>query len=146
MQEVNEFRWVFRKKSYLPQPSMMMRVLSVYCRIKKSLEWCNSSGRFSKPWSFALLMIDCKRFVANTNKCGDKGSPCLTALLQWNNFARLPFRRTKEVPVLTLSFIQAIHLAPEPLFSIMFSIAQCSIMSRSFSKSNVRITNSFLDF
>jgi hypothetical protein len=38
-----------------------------------------------------LLMIDCKRFVANTNKSRDKGSPYLTALLQWNTFARLPF-------------------------------------------------------
>lgn len=84
---------------------MMIRVSSAYYNIGKSEECWRGIGRFSRPCLFAMLVIDYKRSATNTNNRGDRGSPCLTLLLQWKTFPRVPFKSTEEVPVLKISFI-----------------------------------------
>ena len=93
----------------------------------------------------ALLMIDCKRSAASTNKSGDRGSPCLTPLLQRKTSPHTPFKITDEDPELRMALIQEIHLLPKPLASMILRIASCSILSKAFSKSSFRMTSSFFD-
>jgi hypothetical protein len=89
--------------------------------------------------------MDWRRSAANTNKRGEKGSPCLTPLLQWKVLPGTPLRRTEEVPEPRMSLIQLTHLEPKPLLYKISIIAWCSSLSKAFSKSNLRMTISFLD-
>ena len=52
----------------------------------------------------ALFIIDRRKSVAKT-KSGERGSPCLTLLLQWKVLPRTPFNSTEEVPEFKSSFI-----------------------------------------
>jgi hypothetical protein len=81
MDSEKELSKAFRKKSYLAQPSIMMRVSSAYYKMGKSVEHCRRIGNLSSPRSFALFKIDWRRSVARTKRRGDRGSPCLTPLL-----------------------------------------------------------------
>jgi hypothetical protein len=77
---------------------------------------------------------------------GDKRSPYLTPILQWNVFPGTPFNRTEEIPKLKMHFIHLSQRTPKPLAFIKASIVSCSILSKAFSKSNFRMTISFLDW
>ena len=102
-------------------------------------------GRFSNPSFFALLIIVCRRFAASTKRRGDRGSPYLSPLLQWKVFPGTPLRSTEEVPEFSMSWIHPTHLVPKPLCRRIWSIAGCSIMSKAFSKSSLRMINFFLE-
>jgi hypothetical protein len=101
-------------------------------------------GRLMRPCSLALFRMDWRRSAASTKSKGERGSPCLT-LLQWNTFLGEPFNKTKDVPELKISFIHDSPLSPKPFLLMISSIAPCSILSKAFSKSSLRIISSFLD-
>jgi hypothetical protein len=46
----------------------------------------------------ALLIADWSKSAAKTKIRGDKGSPCLTPILQKNYLLGTPFRRTADLP------------------------------------------------
>jgi hypothetical protein len=96
---------------------MMIRVSSSYCTNGKSLEHCKGRGRLRKPMPLALLRMDCKRSAARTKRRGERGSPCLTPLLQWIVFLGTPFRRTLEVPTEMMLLTQDNHESPNPFAS-----------------------------
>jgi len=56
-------------------------------------------------------------------KWGERGSPCLTPLLQWIVLPGTPLKRTEDVPEEKMSFIHFIQLGPKPLCSMIEIIA-----------------------
>jgi hypothetical protein len=62
---------------------MTKRVSSAYCTMGKSEDALLGMGSLRRPWSLALLITVCKRSAARTKRSGERGSPCLTPLLQW---------------------------------------------------------------
>jgi len=98
------------------------------------------TGNFRNPSWAALLMIDCRRSTVNTNNKRERGSPCLTPLLQWKVLPGTLLRRTADVPELRMELLQSIHFCPKPLYFMTSSIVLCSILSKAFSKSNLSIT------
>jgi hypothetical protein len=136
---------LFRKISCLAQPSIIIKVSLAYYIIGKSVEQTKGIGRFKRCWSLALLRSVCNKSAASTNKRGERGSPCLTPLLQWKVFPGTPFRRMVEIPELKIEDIHCNQVALKPLCSIICNIVWCSILSNAFSKSNLRIMSSFCD-
>lgn len=88
----------------------------------------------------------CKRSAARTNNKGERASPCLTPLLQWKSLPRTPFNRTAEVQVERVFLIHKHHLLGKPLASKICTIAECSTISKAFSKSSLRIMISLLEW
>src|ERR1043165_3055725 len=88
---------------------------------------------------------DCNKSAAKTNSRGDKGSPCLTPLLHLNCFPGIPLRRTEDDPVASSSETQSLHFSLKPLNFKIWRIASCSMESKAFSKSILRIKRGLLD-
>lgn len=101
-------------------------------------------GSRRRTRSFALLIIVCRKSATRTKSSDDKGSPCLTHLLQWKRLPRTPFNNTPNVPELIIILIHFNHLGLNPLCHSMSMITSCSILSNAFSKSSFKITISFL--
>jgi hypothetical protein len=70
---------------------------------------------------------------------GDKGSPSLTPLLHLKDIPGTTLSNTEDVPESRSFLIQEQNLGPKPLS------LKCSILSKAFSKSNLRRTISFFD-
>jgi hypothetical protein len=49
---------LFKKTSYLTEPSMKIRVSSAYCRMGKSVEEASGIGNFNRLRSLALFRRD----------------------------------------------------------------------------------------
>jgi hypothetical protein len=62
------------------------------------------------PNRSSALMTDCSKSALKTKSKGDKGSPCLTSLLQRKGFPGIPFRSTDEEPEDKMALIQEIQL------------------------------------
>jgi hypothetical protein len=90
-------------------------------------------------------MTHCNRSAAIAKRRGERGSPYLTPILQMKSFPAVPLRSTEEVAVERRSLIQQIHLFGKPLACNMAKRVECSVRSKAFSKSNLRITISYLD-
>jgi hypothetical protein len=63
------------------------------------------------------FMMLCRRNAAKTKTIGERGSPCLTSLLQWNTFPGIPFNSIEDVLELITIFINCSHFGPKPLYS-----------------------------
>ena len=124
---------------------MTIKVASTYWIIGKSDEHLIGKGRWNKFWSLALLRIDWSRSATSTKSKGESGSPYLTPLLQCKTLPCTPLSSTEEVPVLRIFLIQFVHFSPKPLALRSWIMASCSTLSKAFSKSSFRITNSFFD-
>lgn len=107
--------------------------------------WLNSIGRLIIPLSLAWLRIDWSISAARTKRRGERGTPCLTPLLQWTIFPGNPLRRTEEFLEFKTDLIHSIHLFPNPYLDMICKSASCSILLNVFSKSSLRMINSFLD-
>jgi hypothetical protein len=134
-----------RASSCLGQASIIRSVSSAYWTIGKSQPHLSGRGRERIPFYIAKFTTLCSKSAARTNKRGDKGSHCLTPLIQWNTLPDTPLRRMAEVPILNIIFIHFLHLSPKPLCCNILKMTSCSILSNAFSKSNFRITISFFD-
>jgi hypothetical protein len=77
-------------------------VSSAYCRIGKFPLKSSHRGCLRTPFCQALLIIDCNKSIASTNRRGERGSPYIIPLLQLNDFLGTPFRITKELGVLRM--------------------------------------------
>jgi hypothetical protein len=66
--------------------------------IGKSVEEVKAMGKFNRPKFFALFRIDWSKSAARTKRRGERGSPCLTPLLQWIVLSGTPLSMTFEVP------------------------------------------------
>lgn len=53
--------------------------------------------------------MDWSKSAAKTKSRGERGSPCLTPLLQWKVLPGTPFNRTADVPELRMESIQDLH-------------------------------------
>ena len=76
--------------------------------------YCRGIGLIVMFLLQASLIMDCRRSAASTKSSGDRGSPCLSPLLQWNTLPGTPFSRTDDVPELMMSLIQEIHFISKP--------------------------------
>jgi len=83
-------------------------------------------------------MILCRWSIARTKGRGDRGSPCLTPLLDSKSLPGKPFRRTDDVPEERMSFIQWFHFPRKPLATKISKMASCSTVSKALAKSNFR--------
>uniref|UniRef100_A0A0A9G5N5 Uncharacterized protein n=1 Tax=Arundo donax TaxID=35708 RepID=A0A0A9G5N5_ARUDO len=81
-----------------------------------------------------------------TKSRGERGSPCLTPLLQLKDFPGTPLCRMEEVLVCRMVLIHWIHFCGNPFFCSMSKIVLCSTISNVFSKSSFRMTISFLEW
>ena len=123
-----------------------MIVSSAYWIIGKSLEAEHGIGRLKIPWEWALFTIYWSNSAAMTNRRGDKGSPCLTPLLHWNSFPGVPFKRIAEVPVSKILLTQLHQVDVKPRWCSMHKMVLCSIVSKAFSKSSLRMIISCLEY
>jgi hypothetical protein len=82
IESVKVFNNALKVNNYKGHASIIRRVSSAYCVTRKSVVYPTLSGSFNNPMSSALLMMDCRRPAAKTNKRRDRGSPYLTPLLQ----------------------------------------------------------------
>lgn len=78
-------------------------------------------GSLRRLRDFASFINVWKRSAANTNNRGDKGSPCLTPLLQWNLFPGTPLRKTEEVPELNIINTHCSQTTPKPKNRLMLN-------------------------
>ena len=145
VESLKDWRTPLRKKSCVAEASKMIKVSSAYCMTGKS-ELGDGIGSLRKPCWAALLRMDCSRSAARTKSKGERGSPCLTPLLQWKVFPGILFNNTAEVPDLRIDSIHDLHFNPKPLWAKTSKITLCSILSNAFSKSNFRTTISFLEW
>jgi hypothetical protein len=86
-----------------------------------------------------------KQVSSNCKEEGGKRIPYLTPLLHKKSFPPVPLRSTKEVVVDNRSLIHLSHLGGKPLASSISRTAECSMRSKAFSKSNLRIIIPLLD-
>jgi len=91
-------------------------------------------------------MMDWSKSAAKTKSRGERGSPCLTPLLQWKVLPGTPFNRTVDVPELRMELIPDHHFMSKPLCAITSKITLCSILSKAFSKSSFRTIISFFEW
>ena len=110
-------------------------------QVGDSLPFCGPSKK-----NLAWFMVVWSRSAASTKRRGERGSPCLTPRLQWNVLPGTLFRSTTEVPLEKMLLIQCSHFSPKPMCSIICNIAWCSTLSEAFSKSNLRMIISFLEW
>lgn len=136
----------FKLNNCLASASIINHVSSAYWTIGKNSLKSLDKGWFKTPASQALLITVYKRSAAKTNNKGDSGSPCLTPLLHEKDFPGTPFKRTEEVPDLSMTLTHSIHLLGKALNFIMSKIAWCSSLSKAFSKSNFKMTISFFEW
>jgi len=87
-----------------------------------------------------------RKSATRTKSKGDKGSPCLTPLLQVKLFPGIPLSSTAEEADPKIFLTQLIQVSEKPLNFIISSMKGCSILSKAFSKSNLRITIFFLEW
>jgi len=92
----------------------------------------------------ALFRTYCKSSAVNTNKRGDRGSPCLTPLLHWNYFPGTPFNKTEELAVDNITDTHLIQSFRKPIANIMSAMVVCSTVSKAFEKSSFKIMISLL--
>ena len=123
-----------------------MSVSSAYCRIGKSWSFLRGIGSLKSPSNQAAFRRVWRKSAANTNKRGERRSPCLTPLMQWKTLPGTPFRRTAEVPVLKICCIHCSHFSGKHFALIICNISWCSTLSNAFSKSSFQITSSFFDW
>jgi hypothetical protein len=107
-----------RLKSTLASLGRISKVSSAYCTMGKSPTNEPLNGCLITPKSQALLTIDCNRSAAKTNKSGERGSPCLTPLLQLKGLPGFPLRRIEDVPDFNRLWIQLTHFAEKHLCSM----------------------------
>ena len=62
--------------------SIITKVSSAYYKMGKSWEWFKGMGTESRPLFLAAFIADCSKSAAKTKRSGERGSPCLTPLLQ----------------------------------------------------------------
>jgi hypothetical protein len=111
---------------------------------RKTLVWGRFRGWQRFPLSTASFRISCNNSTASTNRRGDKGSPYLTPLLHRNVLPGTPFSSMDNWAELRISFVQVTHLVGKFSFCRVMMVG-CSIVSKAFSKSNLRMTISLLD-
>src|SRR3954470_8103730 len=102
---------------------------------------CEGKCNCNLPLARRSFTVDCNRSAARTNNRGERGSPCLTPLLHLNCFLGTPLRRTEEDPEDRNLATQFLHLKLKPLYFRISKIASCSIESKAFSKSILRMSN-----
>lgn len=127
-----ELRLACRKKSYLESSCRKINVSSAYWRIGKSWTWSKSIGKERSPCCLAALPIVCKKSTARTKRV--------------KHFPKNPIKQIAEILELKIIFIQLSHLLGKPLLCIIYIITSCSTMLKAFSKSNLRIMISLLDY
>jgi hypothetical protein len=97
VEEAKVFKMAFRQNNCLASACMTRRVSSAYCTTGKSALGYGI-GSLKIPLSFRPFMTYWRISAANTNKSGDRGSPCLTPLLQVKFFPGTPFNKTEADP------------------------------------------------
>ena len=122
-----------------------MRVSSTYWMIGKSDEELRGIGRFKIPLFLALFKMDWRRSAARTKRWDERGSPCLTPLLQCTVFPGIPLRRTLQVLEERIVLIQDSQVMPKPLASSNLKMELSSILSKAFSKSSFSMIRYLLD-
>jgi hypothetical protein len=122
----------------------MSRVSSTYRTIGKSPS-PTSRGGFSSPLSLRSLTMYYNGSAPRTKRRGERGSLYLTPLLHLNFLPRTPLTNTEEVPVSSIIFTQKMNFSGNPMALKTSFIASCSIESKAFSKSSLRIIVGFLD-
>jgi hypothetical protein len=70
-----------------------------------------------------LVQKSFQKFCCHDKSKGDKGSPCLTPLVQWQVFPGTPLSRTNEVRELKMLFFQLNQVSLEPFCCIICNIA-----------------------
>jgi hypothetical protein len=90
-------RIAFKANNCCGHASMTNKVSSAYYSIAKSDVYPTLIDNLSNLLSMALLIIDCNRLAGRTKSKGDRGSHCLSPLLQWNTFPGTPFNKIEEV-------------------------------------------------
>jgi hypothetical protein len=134
-----------RKNNCWASAFINRRVSSAYCTIgKSSIGW--AIGAWMMFGEAAWLIRTCNSSAASTKTRGDKGSPCLTPLLQLKNFPETPWRWTVVEAELRILVTQWIQLAGRPRLDMTWMIAWCSTKSKAFSKSSFKIMISLLDW
>ena len=104
----------------------------------KSVEGCGRGSCRCPCWQASLITY-CRSSAASTKSKGDKGSPCLTPLLQWNCFPGTPLSRMEEKPEEKITLIQFNHKSGKPSWAIMLNMVECSTVSKALAKSNFRM-------
>ena len=124
---------------------MISIVSSAYCTIGKSSSgW--GIGAISRLEDAALLTSTCSNSAAITKSNGESGFPCRTPLLHLKNFPGTPFRSSADEPEPSMLMIQSTHLLGKPRCIIICIMAWCATVSKAFSKSNLRMMTSLLDW
>jgi hypothetical protein len=132
------FNNALRVINYLGHASRIRRVSYAYYVIGKSNPHLSASGIERIHLCIALFTILCNRPLARTNNNGDSGFSL--------TFPETPFCSMEDVPNPMIIFIHCYHFCPNPLCCMTLMITPCSTLLKAFSKSNFRITISFLDF
>jgi hypothetical protein len=123
----------------------MTKVSSTYLRIGKEGEHCRAKCLMRRPLFISTLTRDCRTSAAKIKSRGERGSPCLTPLLHWKEDPGMLFKRTYEVADSRSCLIQVHQVCQKPLASSTAKMKKWSTLSKSFSKSSLRATTSFLD-
>ena len=139
-------RRAFMKTNCLASASIIKRVSSAYCTIRKSRLDYKSIGLLINPLFIAEFTKVYRKSAASTKSRGERGSPCLTPLLQWIVLPGTPFRRILVVPDEKMLGIQEIQVWPKPLCLRMSRMNSCSSLSKVFSKSSLRMITFFLEW
>lgn len=81
-----------------------------------------------------------------TKRSGERGSACLTPLLQWNSFPKTSLRRIEDVPESRILLTQSHHMSLKTRHCIILRLVLCSIVSNAFPKSNFKMIISLFDY
>ena len=131
-------RSAFRQKSCLASACRNSSVSPTYCSIGKLSTSLFGMDKPKRSCLFSLLTMLWSKSATSTKRRGERGSPCLTHLLQWTSFHGIPLRRIDEVPDDRMSCIQWHHCSGKPFASRISIMAECPIIWNAFSKYNLR--------
>jgi hypothetical protein len=123
-----------------------IKVSSAYWMIGNPLPSFSLIGFEINPRLKALFTILCKSSAPRTKRSGDKGSPCLTPLLQLKEVPGTPFNRTAELAEENTICTQLSHFCGNPMLCITDKMAVYSIVSKAFSKSILRMIIYLFDY